>query len=189
MQKKGEIAKIVLLPGDPLRAKSLANKFLKNVKLVSSVRNVLFFTGEYKGNLITIAGSGMGAPSIGIYSYELFKFYDVDYIIRIGSAGSYVAELELFDLFNVKDVYTDSTFPLIAANINSKIIDSNEELFNLINQTAKDNNISLKTGRAHTSDVFYCYDSNYWKIIRDKYNAKCIEMEAAALFSNALNNK
>ena len=96
--KKEDIAKTVLMPGDPLRAKFIAEKFLDNVKLVNTVRNMFMFTGEYKGKKVTIAGSGMGQPSIGIYSYELFKFYDVDNIIRIGSAGSYKKDLGLYEV-------------------------------------------------------------------------------------------
>ena len=95
--KKGEIAKTVLMPGDPLRAKFIAETFLDDIKLVNSVRNMLAYTGKYQGKEVTIMGSGMGIPSIGIYSYELYNFYDVDRIIRIGSAGSVCPDLKLFD--------------------------------------------------------------------------------------------
>jgi purine-nucleoside phosphorylase len=100
--KRGELAKTVLMPGDPLRAKYIAEKFLNNYKLVSSVRNVLMYTGEYKGRKISICASGMGQPSIGIYSYELFKFYGVENIIRIGSCGSYEKDLKLYDVVLAK---------------------------------------------------------------------------------------
>ncbi|MGL5205238.1 MAG: purine nucleoside phosphorylase DeoD-type, partial [Metamycoplasmataceae bacterium] len=96
--KKGEIAKTVLMPGDPLRAKFVAETYLKDVKLVNQIRNMFMYTGTYNGKPVTIAGSGMGCPSIGIYSYELFKFYDVENIIRIGSAGSYWEEIKVYDL-------------------------------------------------------------------------------------------
>ena len=110
--KKDEIAKIVLMPGDPLRAKFIADKYLDNVVQVNGIRNMLMFTGEYQGKKVSICGSGMGVPSIGIYSYELFKFYDVDTIIRVGSSGAYVKELNLYDVVMATEAYSDSTtFP------------------------------------------------------------------------------
>lgn len=102
---KGEIAKIVLMPGDPLRAEYMAKKFLTNPKLVSSVRNIYFYTGEYKGKLVTIGASGMGVASMGIYAYELFTEYDVDVIIRLGSTGSYVDNLDIKQPVLVKRAY------------------------------------------------------------------------------------
>ena len=96
--EKGEIAKKVLMPGDPLRAKFIAEKFLTDAKLVNEVRGAYAYTGTYKGEKVTVMASGMGMPSIGIYSYELFSAYDVDQIIRIGSAGAYVPELNLGDV-------------------------------------------------------------------------------------------
>ena len=96
--EKGEIAKKVLMPGDPLRAKFIAEKFLTDAKLVNEVRGAYAYTGTYKGEKVTVMASGMGMPSIGIYSYELFSVYDVDQIIRIGSAGAYVPELNLGDV-------------------------------------------------------------------------------------------
>lgn len=107
---KGEIAKIVLLPGDPLRAKYMAEKFLDNYKLVSSVRNIYFYTGEYKGTKVTIGASGMGSASMGIYAYELFSVYDVDVIIRVGSTGSYIRELNTKDPVVVTRAYADGTW-------------------------------------------------------------------------------
>jgi len=108
--KPGEIAKIVLMPGDPLRAKYIAEKFIPDHRLVSSTRNVYYFTGTWKGKEITIGASGMGCPSIGIYSYELFTEYEVDTIIRIGTCGAYSTELKLFDLINVENAASESTF-------------------------------------------------------------------------------
>ena len=99
--KKGEIAKIVLMPGDPLRAKHIADNMLDDVKLVSSVRNAFYFTGTYKGVPVTIGASGMGCPSIGIYSYELYTEYDVECIIRIGTAGAYEPSTKVYDAFNI----------------------------------------------------------------------------------------
>ena len=108
--KKEDIAKIVLMPGDPLRAKYIADTFLKDVKLVNSVRNMLGYTGTYKGKRLTVFASGMGMPSIGIYSYELYKFYDVDTIIRIGSCGAYTEELNLLDTILVDNSYTEGNY-------------------------------------------------------------------------------
>ena len=104
--KKEDIAKTVLCPGDPLRAKYIAENFLENARLVNSVRNMLAYTGTYKGKEITVFASGMGMPSMGIYCYELYKFYDVDTIIRIGSCGAYEESLNLYDTVLVDKSYT-----------------------------------------------------------------------------------
>ena len=110
--EKGDFAKTVLMPGDPLRAKFIAEHFLENPKLVSSVRNILAYTGTYEGKPVSVMASGMGMPSIGIYSYELYKFYEVENIIRIGSAGAYTADLNLFDVVLATGSYSESTFAL-----------------------------------------------------------------------------
>ena len=107
---KDEIAPLVLMPGDPLRAKKIAEEFLSDYKLVNQIRNMYAYTGIYKDKKITIMGSGMGMPSIGIYSYELFNFYDVKKIIRIGSAGAYDESLNLFDLVLAKSAYSESSY-------------------------------------------------------------------------------
>ena len=104
--KKQEIAKTVLMPGDPLRAKYIAEHYLKDCKLFNVVRNMLGYTGTYQGKKISVMGSGMGMPSIGIYSYELFRFYDVDRIIRVGSAGAYNELLNVFDLFLAESAWS-----------------------------------------------------------------------------------
>ena len=108
--EKGEIAKKVLMPGDPLRAKFIAENFLTDAKLVNEVRGAYAYTGTYKGEKVTVMASGMGMPSIGIYSYELFSVYDVDQIIRIGSAGAYVPELNLGDVVLEESAWSESTF-------------------------------------------------------------------------------
>lgn len=108
--KNGEIAKVVLMPGDPLRAKYIADNFLEDARLINQTRNMFGFTGTYKGKEITVMASGMGMPSMGIYSYELYQFYDVDTIIRIGSCGSYVEELNLLDIVLVNESYTSRKF-------------------------------------------------------------------------------
>ncbi len=186
--KKEDIAKIVLMPGDPLRAKKIAETYLENVKLVNEVRNMFMYTGTYKGVKITVAGSGMGCPSIGIYSYELFKFYDVDYIIRVGSAGSYKEEIKVYDIFNVKESFGENNYAKIAANIDSNIIEAGKVLFEKIEEVAKKKNIKIHSGRCHSSDVFYRYE-NILDFAKAN-NLALVEMETFALFANAkLTNK
>ncbi|MEG1801530.1 MAG: purine nucleoside phosphorylase DeoD-type, partial [Oscillospiraceae bacterium] len=121
--KKGDIAKTVLMPGDPLRAKFIADTFLENVVQFNSVRGMLGFTGTYKGKPVSVMGSGMGMPSIGIYSYELFKFYDVDNVIRVGSAGAYAKELNLFDVVLATGAYSKSTFAKVQSGYEADIIE------------------------------------------------------------------
>ncbi len=182
--KKEDIAKTVLMPGDPLRAKFIAEKFLDNVKLVNTVRNMLMFTGEYKGKKVTIAGSGMGQPSIGIYSYELFKFYDVDNIIRIGSAGSYKKELGLYEVVLAKDSYSDSkTYGQLVLDVDTHIQTPSKFLNDKLIESAQKLNISLNIGRVHSSDVFY--NSRPLEETIQTTKADCVEMESYALFTNA----
>ncbi|WP_425380561.1 purine-nucleoside phosphorylase [Spiroplasma endosymbiont of Stenodema calcarata] len=181
--KPSEIAKVVLMPGDPLRAKAIAEKYLTNYKLVNEIRNMYIYTGTYHNKLVTIAGSGMGCPSIGIYSYELFKFYDVDYIIRIGSAGSYKAEIKLYDIFNVDAAFGESNYAKIAANIDSNLISASKNLFNKIEEVAMMKGIKTHTGIAHAADVFYRYDNSL--SFTQNNNLDVVEMESYALFANA----
>lgn len=182
--KRGEIAKTVLMPGDPLRAKYMADRYLQEVELVSQVRNVFYFTGKYKGKTISIGASGMGCPSIGIYSYELFTEYDVDNIIRIGTCGAYTTELNLFDLVNVNYACSESTFAKYAWGISGSSIRHQGKAFQLLKRTAKRLNQELKNCNVHSSDIFYRRDNDIPKIAAKK---KClaVEMEAFALFANA----
>ena len=182
--EKGSIAKTVLMPGDPLRAKYIAENFLENPKLVNKVRGIYAYTGIYKGKEITIMASGMGMPSIGIYSYELFKFYDVDNIIRIGSAGSYVKDLKVYDVLLVDNCYSESSYAKTQNGETRNILSSSKELNEIINSTSKELNIDLKRGTIHSSDVFYKENNNFTKLV-DKYNCMAVEMESFALFHNA----
>ncbi|AOG60053.1 purine-nucleoside phosphorylase [Spiroplasma helicoides] len=182
--KKEDIAKLVLMPGDPLRAKKIAETFLTDVKLVNEVRNMYMYTGKYKDKLVTIAGSGMGCPSIGIYSYELYKFYDVDCIIRVGSCGSYKEGINVYDIYNVKEAFGESNYAKIAANIDSNIIPASQEVFDVIEQVAQDKSIKTHKGLAHSSDVFYRFESSLE--FAKKNNLDVVEMESYALFSNAI---
>ena len=181
--KIGEIAKTVLMPGDPLRAKYVADNFLTDVKLVNKVRNIFAYTGNYKGKEVTIMASGMGMPSIGIYSYELYKFYNVENIIRIGSAGAYTKDIDLYDVILTSDSYSMSSYAKVQG-YGSEIISASENLNNKIKEVALNTNKEIKVGRIHSSDVFYGNVD-----INDLYENKkclCVEMESFALFYNAL---
>lgn len=182
--KKEEIAKTVLMPGDPLRAKKIAETYLENYKLVNNVRNIFAYTGTYKGQQVTVMASGMGMPSIGIYSYELFKFYDVENIIRIGSCGAYTEKLKLYDLILADASYSDSNYAFNQNGCNDKTLYPSEELNNKIISTANKLNLKLNIGTIYSSDVFYSEITN----IDELYNKhKClgVEMESFALFHNA----
>ncbi|MGL5268365.1 MAG: purine-nucleoside phosphorylase [Spiroplasma sp.] len=184
--KKEQVAKVVLMPGDPLRAKYIANKFLQEVEEINNVRNMLMYTGTYKGKKVTVAGSGMGMPSIGIYSYEFFKFYDVDCIIRIGSSGSYHKDIHIYDVINVSAAYSESTYAKYASDFYQDTIKSTETVKNLINKVAEENNILIKTGLIHSTDIFYRANGDEWKTNSKIQQCLAVEMEAFALFSNAI---
>ena len=181
----GDIAKTVIMPGDPLRAKYIADNFLKDYKLVNSVRGMYAYTGKYQGKEITIMASGMGMPSMGIYSYELFKFYDVENIIRIGSCGSYKPELKLFDIVLAENTFSEGNFALTLNNDDCHIVSSSSELNNIISSTATENNICLYTGNTVCTDCFdvYMTDVNqFLSRVPDNFNPVSAEMEAFALF-------
>ena len=180
------IAKTVLMPGDPLRAKFIAETFLTDVKQINGVRNMFGFTGLYKGKPITVFGSGMGQPSIGIYSYELFNFYGVENIIRIGSAGSYAAELAVYDTVLVSHAYSESTFAKVAFDIEGDTLAANSSLNDILRKCASDVNVPLKEAIIHSSDVFYHTGSFSWEKVRDEKGCKAVEMESYALFANAI---
>ncbi|PPE05464.1 purine-nucleoside phosphorylase [Williamsoniiplasma lucivorax] len=180
----GQIAKFVLMPGDPLRAKVMAEKYLTNPKLVNRVRNMFMYTGTYKGVPITIAASGMGNASMGIYSYELFNDYDVDYILRVGTCGAYNKDYRPYSVFNTKDSYGESQFAKIVTRTHQEILPAAKEMFDTIAETAKELNIPLISGRAHASDVFYRSD-NSLALAKEKH-LDVVEMETYALFANAI---
>ncbi len=182
--KKEDIAKVVLMPGDPLRAKFIAENFLENARLVNSVRNMLAYTGTYKGKEVTVFASGMGMPSIGIYSYELFKEYDVDTIIRVGSAGAYTDKLNLYDVLLVEGAYSESSFAKTQGNELSNILYSDPNINNVISNKAEELGITINKGIVHSSDVFYKENDNFLEIA-EKYNCLAVEMETFALFHNA----
>lgn len=178
-----DFAKVVLMPGDPLRAKYIAETFLEDVKLVTSVRNMLGYTGYYKGYKISVMGSGMGMPSMGIYAYELYKFFNVEKIIRIGTAGALSDTLQLYDVIIVDDSYSKSSFAKVQSGYLLDVISASPILTNKLEYEAKLLNIRYHRGRIYSSDVLF-EDMDIDKLYRDK-NCLAAEMEAFALFHTA----
>lgn len=181
--EKENIAPIVLLPGDPLRAKYIAEKFLTDAKLVNEIRNMYAFTGYYKGVRVTVMGSGMGVSSVGIYSYELYQFYDVKKIIRIGSAGSMNKDAKILDVVLSTGAYSNSSFENTLIKREESFVKSSSELNEVIKDTAKSMNINLKVGPTFTSDVFDVYVdiSEIIDACPIKDELMCVEMEGFGL--------
>jgi purine-nucleoside phosphorylase len=183
--KATDFAPTVLMPGDPLRAKFIAETFLENPVLVNSVRNMYGYTGTYKGKRVSVMGSGMGMPSIGIYSYELFSFYGVEKIIRVGSCGAYSPQLKLFDVVLAQGACTDSNFASqfgLEGGTYSAI--SSFDLLYKAYEVAKHKKIPVYVGNVMSSDIFYHNQKDAWK----KWQALgilAVEMEAYALFATA----
>lgn len=182
--KKGEIAKVVLQPGDPLRAKYIAENFLENAKLVSQTRGIFYYTGTYKGKEISVGASGMGFPSIGIYSFELYTEYEVDTIIRIGTCGGYSSDVKLFDILNVENAASESTYAKYAWGFEEEIFSHQGNIYDIINETAEELGLKAKATNIHSSDIFYRKDPAT-PAIATKYNCPAVEMEAFGLFANA----
>lgn len=192
--KLEDIANIVLMPGDPLRAQYIAENFLENAKLINNVRNMFGYTGTYKGKKITIFASGMGMPSIGIYSYELFKFYNVDAIIRIGSCGVYTPNLNILDLILVDNCYTEGNYAYELTGDKCNLLQANQEINSIILNTSKNLNIPIFKTNTLCSDCFDYYLKSIPELLNrlpKDLNIEAAEMEAFALFYNAkvLNKK
>ena len=184
--KPGEIAKKVLMPGDPLRAKFIAETFLEDAKLVNQVRNMFAYTGTYKGQPVTVMASGMGMPSMGIYSYELYSMYDVENIIRIGSAGAYSGEVNVGDIVLVTESYSESTYAKTQSGYEGDRVYPSEELNNIICNTAERIGQKITKGCVHSSDVFYKQDKTpYYEKMCSELGCLAVEMESFALFHNA----
>lgn len=182
--KKGEIAKVVLMCGDPLRAKYIAENFLDDYKLVNSVRNMYCYTGHYKGKEVSVAGSGMGVPSMGIYSYELYNEYDVDVIIRVGTAGSYQKEVNVGDIVFAMGSCSNSSY---ASQFELRGTFSPIASYDLIEKgvrIAKKSNYDYHVGNVYSSDIFYDEDENVWKKWA-KLGVLAVEMESYSLYINA----
>ena len=182
----GAFAKTVLMPGDPLRAKFIAEHFLTDAQQVNEVRNCLGFTGKYNAKPVSVMASGIGMPSIGVYSYELYKYYGVENIVRIGSAGSYTADLNVMDVVLTETSYSDSSYALIQNGCKEHIMLPSAELNAVILKKAQELGIECKLAKVHSSDVFYSDPSmGGWKSIRERTGTECVEMESFALFHNA----
>ncbi len=183
--QKGDIAKVVLMPGDPLRAKFIAETFLMDVKKFNTVRNMFGYTGLYKGKEVSVMGSGMGMPSIGIYSYELYTEYKVESIIRIGSAGSYSEKANVYDVVLADSAYSESSFAKVAFNYEEDVLKPSAALNERLLDSAEKLGIDVITGRILSSDVFYRDSGTNWEELRDNHDVLCVEMESFALFANA----
>ncbi len=181
----GQIAKTVLMPGDPLRAKFIADNFLENVTCFNTVRNMYGYTGTYQGHPISVMGSGMGMASIGIYSFELFRFYDVENIIRIGSAGAYSPDLKLFDVVLVKESWSESSYAKTQNGFRGHIIRSSAILNRRLRRSAKSLGVPMIEGRIHSSDVFYRSSGPTPQAMLQEKGCLAVEMESFALFHNA----
>ena len=182
--KTGDFAKTVLMPGDPLRAKYIAETYLENPRQVTAVRNMFGYTGTYKGKEISVMGGGMGMPSIGIYSYELFNFYDVDQIIRIGSAGALQDHMKLMDVVIGMGACTDSNYAAQYQLPGTFAPIADYGLLEKAVNTARAQGVSVKVGNILSSDIFYNDDDEVnakWR----KMGVMAVEMEAAALYMNA----
>ena len=182
--KAGDIAKTVLMPGDPLRAKYIAETYLENPVCFNTVRNMLGYTGTYKGKRVSVMGGGMGMPSVGIYTYELFNFYDVESVIRVGSVGSYRSDIRLGDIMIAQGACTDSNY---AHNFNLPGTFAPIADFGLLRkavETAEAKGIGVAVGNVLSSDVFY----NDAPDVNERWAAMGVmgvEMEAAVLYMNA----
>ena len=182
--KEGDFAKTVLMPGDPLRAKYIAETYLENPRLVTSVRNMLGYTGTYKGKEISVMGGGMGTPSVGIYTYELFNFYGVDNIIRIGSAGALSDKLKLKDVVIGMGACTDSNYAAQYGLPGTFAPIADYGLLRRAVEVAEKQGTNVVVGNVLSSDAFYNANKNandLWKSM----GVLAVEMEAAALYMNA----
>jgi len=189
--EKNEVADIVLMPGDPLRAKYIADTYLSEVKEINTVRNNLGFTGYYKGKRLSVIASGMGIPSMGIYAYELFDYYDVKTIIRLGTCGSMNENIKVKDVLLASRSYSESTFAYVYAGKKEKYFNSDDKLNEIIKSTSKENNIEIKSGLIFSTDVFepYAQENILKSLLPQDQTFLAAEMESFALFflANYLN--
>lgn len=181
--KEGSFAKTVLLPGDPLRSKFIAEKFLENAVLINNVRGVQGYTGYYKGTKVTVMASGMGMPSMGIYSYELYNYCGVENIIRIGSAGALNKDIKIKSIVIADSSLTNSNFDCMYEEKKDCKTESSKELLDKATKLANEMNLDYKVGSLYSTDTFYCDKAQ----IRFKDKALAVEMESAALYKNAKN--
>lgn len=182
--KKGDFAKTVLLPGDPLRAKFIAENFLEQPRLVTDIRNMLGYTGTYQGKPVSVMGTGMGIPSIGIYSHELITEYGVENLIRVGSCGTYREDIELYDIILVQGASTNSNYAS-TFHLNGQVaaLASWDLLYQAFEITKK-MNIKVHVGNILSSDIFYHDNPNEWKNWKNM-GLLGVEMESYGLYLNA----
>ena len=182
--KKGDIADYVIMPGDPLRAKHIAEKYLTDVVCYNKVRNMYGFTGYYKGIRLSIQASGMGTPSMGIYSKELYEGYDVDTIIRVGSAGSLLDSISMRDIVIATEVDTDSNYPSRVGISSEASLSASDDLLRIVSNYIEENKLeNINIGKIFTSIIFYDDVNHLIDLSNKGYLA--IEMETAALYANA----
>jgi len=182
--KKGEIAETILLPGDPLRAKWIADTFFENPVCFNTVRNMLGFTGKYNGKRVSVMGTGMGVPSISIYAHELINAYGVKNLIRVGSAGSYQNNIKIRDVVLAMAASSNSGVNELRFGGADYAPTANFGLFMKAVEAAKKKNIEVKAGNVFTSDEFYADDFESYKKW-SKFGVLCVEMEAAGLYTVA----
>jgi len=185
--KPGDFAETVLMPGDPLRAKYIAENYLQNVKQVNEVRNMFGFTGEYKGHRLSVMGSGMGVPSISIYAHELYSEYDVKNIIRVGSCGSVQADVKLRDVVIGMGASTDSSVNRTRLKNYDFAATASFDLLEPAVQAARQASAKVHVGNIFTSDLFYTPHPEDFKMM-EKYGILAVEMEAAGLYGVAADN-
>lgn len=182
--ERDQIAKTVIMPGDPQRSQLIAETMLEGAVLVNDVRGIRGYTGTYRGTPVTVMASGMGMPSMGIYSYELYKFYDVDRIIRVGTAGAYVPELHLFDIVLANSSWSPTHYALEQSGCTDDVMVPSPELNARLVRSAEELGITLHDGRLHCTDVFYSERPEYADEAR-AHGCCCVEMESFALLHNA----
>lgn len=182
---EGGFAPTVLMPGDPLRARYIAEVYLAQPSCVNEVRNMLAYTGTWQGQEVSVMGSGMGMPSIGIYSWELFQHYGVQRIIRVGSCGAYSPELKLFDLLLADAAYSESSYAKVQAGVAETHLYPSPELTRQLAHAAEQLGIAIRRGTIHSSDVFYREHPETYQDIYQEHGALAVEMESFALFHNA----
>ena len=182
---KDEIAKVVLMPGDPLRARKIAETYLQNAVQFNKVRGMLGFTGKYKGKPVSVMGSGMGFGSIGIYSYELYQFYEVNTIIRIGSCGAFHPDLDLMDIVLTNYSFSTETFAREAHGIEDNLIKGSQRINDIIKKTATEQKIMVFEGNVASTNIFYYTREFHWEEMKKANNIIAREMESFALFANA----
>lgn len=183
--KENQIAKTVLMPGDPLRAQFIAETYLEDVVQFNTVRNMFGFTGTYKGHPVSVMGSGMGMPSIGIYSYELYDVYGVERIIRVGSAGAYTTDTPLFSTVLASGALSQSSYAKVAFDFDDEVLSPSEALNQRIIKAADKLGRTLHLGTIHSSDVFYSANREAFSSQLKEHHALCVEMESFGLFANA----